>query len=99
MTKSIIKVNENSGGREKNEYNKNNKLDISPQPDIKFKLRRGLKIKMDCEFCGGPISAEPQVFKFANYERFFCCTGCMSGYKQKYAGRIESIKRKFEGKE
>jgi hypothetical protein len=37
--------------------------------------------------------------KFANYERFFCCTGCMSGYKQKYAGRIESIKRKFEGKE
>jgi Lrp/AsnC family leucine-responsive transcriptional regulator len=54
---------------------------------------------MDCEFCGGPISADPHIFKFANYERFFCCTGCMSGYKQKYAGRIESIKRKFEGKE
>jgi hypothetical protein len=39
------------------------------------------------------------VFRFANYERFFCCTGCMSGYKNKYAGRIESIKRKFEGRE
>ena len=50
---------------------------------------------MDCEFCGGPISAEPQVFKFANFERFFCCNGRMSGYKQKYAGRIESIKRNF----
>jgi DNA-binding Lrp family transcriptional regulator len=76
---------------------KNNKLDLRQQPDNKFKLRKGLKIKLDCEFCGGPISADPYVFKFANYERFFCCNGCMSGYKQKYAGRIESIKRKFAG--
>ena len=82
-----------------NENKKNNKLDLRLQPDSKFKLRKGLKIKLDCEFCGGPILAEPHVFKFANYERFFCCTGCMSGYKQKYAGRIESIKRKFVGME
>jgi len=82
-----------------NENKKDNKLDLSWQPDSKFKLRKGLKIKLDCEFCGGPILAEPHVFKFANYERFFCCTGCMSGYKQKYAGRIESIKRKFAGLE
>jgi DNA-binding Lrp family transcriptional regulator len=75
----------------------NNKLDLSQQPNNKFKLRKGLKIKLDCEFCGGPISGDPHVFRFANYERFFCCTGCMSGYKQKYAGRIESIKRKFAG--
>jgi Archaeal TRASH domain len=66
---------------------------LNSKPDSKFKLKRGLKIKLDCEFCSGPISAEPHVFKFANYERFFCCTGCMSGYKQKYAGKIESIKR------
>jgi hypothetical protein len=56
-------------------------------------------IKLDCEFCKGPILANPHVFKFANYERFFCCTGCMARYRQKYAGRIESIKRKFLGKE
>jgi Archaeal TRASH domain len=80
-----------------NENRNNKKLDLSWQPDSKFKLRKGLKIKLDCEFCGGPISAEPHVFKFVNYERFFCCAGCMSGYKQKYAGRIESIKRKFAG--
>jgi DNA-binding Lrp family transcriptional regulator len=80
-----------------NENKKNNNLDPSQQLDSKFKLRKGLKIKLDCEFCGGPVSAEPHVFKFANYERFFCCNGCMSGYKQKYAGRIESIKRKFAG--
>ena len=64
--------------------------------DAKFKIKKGMKIKLDCEFCKGPISGDPHVFRFANYERFFCCTGCMSGYKTKYAGRIESIKRKFE---
>jgi DNA-binding Lrp family transcriptional regulator len=94
--KEYNRDSENSKGTE-NENKKNSKLDLSWQPDSKFKLKKGLKIKLDCEFCGGPISAEPQVFKFANFERFFCCTGCMSGYKEKYAGRIESIKRKFAG--
>jgi Lrp/AsnC family leucine-responsive transcriptional regulator len=63
----------------------------SQQQDAWFKII----IKLDCEFCKGHISTNPHVFKFANYEQFFCCTGCMSGYKQKYAGRIESIKRKY----
>jgi DNA-binding Lrp family transcriptional regulator len=94
LDKEHNKRNENYKGSE-NENKRNNTLDLNWQPDSNFKLRKGLKIKMDCEFCGGPISADPHIFKFANYERFFCCTGCMSGYKQKYAGRIESIKRKF----
>jgi DNA-binding Lrp family transcriptional regulator len=67
--------------------------------DAKYRIKKGIKIKLDCEFCKGPITGDPHVFRFANYERFFCCTSCMSGYKQKYAGRIESIKRKFQGKE
>jgi hypothetical protein len=78
---------------------KNTKPSLDQQQDSKLKIKKGLKIKLDCEFCKGPISANLHVFRFANYERFFCCTGCMSGYKQKYAGRIESIKRKFEGRE
>jgi hypothetical protein len=77
----------------------NNNRQLSQQDITRFKIKRGLKIKMDCEFCKGPISASPHVYKFANYERFFCCKGCMSGYKQKYAGRIESIKRRFEKRE
>jgi DNA-binding Lrp family transcriptional regulator len=96
LDKEQNKGSEYSNGIE-NENKKNIKLDLGWQPDRKFKLKRGMKIKLDCEFCGGPILAEPHVFKFANYERFFCCTACMSGYKQKYAGRIESIKRKFAG--
>jgi DNA-binding Lrp family transcriptional regulator len=57
--------------------------------DVKSRIKKGIKIKLDCEFCKGPIAGHPHVFKFANYERFFCCTGCMS----------ESIKRKFAGRE
>jgi DNA-binding Lrp family transcriptional regulator len=82
-----------------NNMNKNNKSKFDQRQDTKSKIRKGLKIKLDCEFCKGPITLHPHVFRFANYERFFCCTGCMSGYKQKYAGRIESIKRKFQGRD
>jgi hypothetical protein len=67
--------------------------------DANSRIKKGMKIKLDCEICKGLIVGHPHVLRFANYERFFCCTGCMSGYKQKYAGRIESIVRKFEGKE
>ena len=84
------KVIENQG-----DGNRNAKLP-SQQENSKFKIKRGLKIKLNCEFCKGPISTSPHIYRFANYERFFCCTGCMSGYKKKYAGRIESIKRRFE---
>jgi hypothetical protein len=66
------------------------------QESNEFKIKRGLKIKLKCEFCKGPILTYPHVYRFANYERFFCCAGCMSGYKKKYACRIESVKRRFK---
>ncbi len=93
-TKSKILDNEDKI-KKKQQYNNQHE-----QPrDTKYRIKKGIKIKLDCEFCKGPITGDPHVFRFANYERFFCCTACMSDYKQKYAGRIESIKRKFEGKE
>jgi Lrp/AsnC family leucine-responsive transcriptional regulator len=51
----------------------------------------GLKVKMVCEFCGGPIHGRPKVLKFAGIERFFCCTACRAGYKEKHGGRIQSL--------
>ena len=92
---SIVIENEHKA-KKKKQYNNQQQ---QQQDTKKFRIKKGIKIKLDCEFCKGPITGDPHVFRFANYERFFCCTACMSGYKQKYAGRIESIKRKFEGKE
>lgn len=40
-----------------------------------------LKVKLRCEFCNGPINNKPKVLKFANLERFFCCTSCRNDYK------------------
>jgi DNA-binding Lrp family transcriptional regulator len=64
------------------------------QKKIKFSVKNGLKIMMSCDFCHGSIAGDPQVMKFANYERFFCCTSCKSEYKRKYGGRIEAIKKR-----
>jgi DNA-binding Lrp family transcriptional regulator len=65
---------------------------------INQSLISGLAIKMICDFCKGPVYGKPKVLKFADIERFFCCNSCKSGYSEKYKGRIESIKRKYEGK-
>lgn len=66
--------------------------------EIQKKISSGLVINIICDFCDGPVHGKPKILKFANIERFFCCSSCKSGYSQKYHGRIESIKRKYEGK-
>ena len=57
---------------------------------ISVKLNN-LNVNMTCEFCEGPIHKKPIVLKFANLERFFCCTSCRNDYKTKYGGRIQSL--------
>jgi DNA-binding Lrp family transcriptional regulator len=54
----------------------------------------GLKVKVKCEFCGGPIHGTPKVLRFADLERFFCCVSCRNDYREKYAGRIQSLVEK-----
>jgi DNA-binding Lrp family transcriptional regulator len=55
-----------------------------------------MKLKMQCEYCGGPINGKPKVLEFANFQRFFCCIGCKNNYKEKHAGRIESIVEQYK---
>lgn len=66
--------------------------------NMKNKITNGLTINIKCDFCEVPVYGNPKVLKFADIERFFCCNSCKSGYGEKYRGRIESIKRKYEGK-
>jgi DNA-binding Lrp family transcriptional regulator len=79
----------------KSTLNSNLKKEIN---DIQKRISSGLTINIACDFCDGPVFGKPRILKFANIERFFCCISCKSGYSQKYRGRIESIKRKYEGK-
>jgi DNA-binding Lrp family transcriptional regulator len=61
-----------------------------------FKVDNKMKVKMECEYCGGPINGKPKVLEFANFQRFFCCIGCKNNYREKYAGRIQSIVEQYE---
>jgi|SRR5918994_5094146 Lrp/AsnC family leucine-responsive transcriptional regulator len=79
-----VNANTNFGIQDKNYDNDNSIQQFK-------KIKKGLKIVLDCDFCHGIIAGIPQVFKFANYERFFCCTSCRSEYKRKFGGRIQSI--------
>ena len=54
-----------------------------------------MKVKVQCEYCGGPIHGKPKVLEFANFQRFFCCMGCKNHYREKHAGRIESIVEQY----
>ncbi|MGH9954465.1 MAG: AsnC family transcriptional regulator [Nitrososphaeraceae archaeon] len=60
------------------------------------KVVENMKVKMQCEYCGGPIHVKPKVLEFANFQRFFCCIGCKNQYKEKHEGRIRSIVDQFK---
>jgi Lrp/AsnC family leucine-responsive transcriptional regulator len=59
--------------------------------ELENSIKKGMGIQLKCDFCRGAISGKTQVLKFANFERFFCCTECRSSYKKKYSGRIEAL--------
>ena len=56
-----------------------------------IKLDKGMLVKMSCDYCKGPVHGKPNILKFTNVERFFCCTSCKSLYREKYKGRIDSL--------
>lgn len=59
----------------------------------------GLKVKLKCDFCRGPVHGKPQVLRFAGFERFFCCVQCRASYKEKYRGRIEMLQKRVQKEE
>ena len=60
------------------------------------KIDSNMKVKMQCEYCDGPINGKPKTLEFANFQRFFCCIGCKNNYREKYAGRIQSIVEQYK---
>lgn len=72
------------------------KIPISDSNQSEAGLESGMHVKMICDLCDGPIRDKPHVYKFANFERFFCCNTCRTQYKEKNKGRIQSIIEKAE---
>ena len=89
---------EENARRKKNvDNNPQNKVLKKEISEIQKRITSGLTISIICDFCDGPVYGKPKILKFADIERFFCCISCKSGYAEKYRGRIESIKRKYDG--
>ena len=103
-TKDIIQIQsinkDNTRRKEKEDFDKDGHKNIFEEEvyKIKEKITNGLAINLVCDYCDGPVLGKPKVLKFADLERFFCCSSCKTGYNEKYKGRIESIKRRYEGK-
>jgi len=96
----IQNINKDNARKEKENFHKSNhhKNIFEEVHKIEEKITNGLGINLVCNYCHGPILAKAGVLKFANLERFFCCNSCKTDYSEKYKGRIESIKRRYEGK-
>ena len=102
-TKDIIQIqniNKGKTKKEKEDFHKNahNNIFEEEVDKIEKKITKGLAINLVCDYCHGPVLGKPKVLKFADLERFFCCNSCKTDYSEKYKGRIESIKRRYEGK-
>jgi Lrp/AsnC family leucine-responsive transcriptional regulator len=102
-TEDIIQIQniKDNAAREEEYFDKNdnnnNKFEEKINK-IEQKITTGLAINLICDYCHGPIFGQPRVLKFADLERFFCCNSCKTDYSEKYKGRIESIKKRYEGK-
>ncbi len=101
-TKEIIQIQNinKDNAKEKEDFDKNGHNNNFEEEinKIEKKITTGLAINLVCDYCHGPIFGQPRVLKFANMERFFCCNSCKTDYSEKYKGRIESLKKRYEGK-
>jgi Lrp/AsnC family leucine-responsive transcriptional regulator len=102
-TKDIIQIQninkDNARRKEKKDFDKNGHKNIFEEVyKIEEQITNGLAINLVCDYCHGPVHGKPRILKFADLERFFCCNSCKTDYSEKYNGRIEAIKRRYEGK-
>lgn len=59
--------------------------------DPRISIKEGSFIKMKCEYCENEILRIAKVLETSQFKRYFCCGSCLTLYKQKYKGRIESM--------
>jgi DNA-binding Lrp family transcriptional regulator len=57
-------------------------------------IKEGILITIKCDYCNNDISKNSKTLQVGQYERNFCCSSCLTLYKQKYRGRIEALQTK-----
>lgn len=54
-------------------------------------IKEGLAIKLRCDYCNNEILKNSKILQVGPYERHFCCSSCLTLYKQKYRAGIKSL--------
>jgi DNA-binding Lrp family transcriptional regulator len=54
-------------------------------------LKSGTLIKTSCDYCGNEIAKSARKLQVGQYSRYFCCSSCLTLYKDKYKGRIKVV--------
>ena len=56
-------------------------------------VKPGVAVNLTCNYCRGEIPKEPKILRFGEYERYFCCSSCLTLYREKYKSRIRALSR------
>ena len=56
-------------------------------------VKPGLAVNLTCNYCRGEIPKQPKTLRFGEYERYFCCSSCLTLYKEKYRHRIRALSK------
>jgi DNA-binding Lrp family transcriptional regulator len=56
-------------------------------------IKEEMFLKLQCDFCDAEITKKAKKIEIEGHRRYFCCNSCLTLYKQKYKGRIESISK------
>lgn len=56
-------------------------------------IKEGITISIKCDYCNNDISKNSKILQVGQYVRNFCCSSCLTLYKQKYKGRIEALSK------
>jgi DNA-binding Lrp family transcriptional regulator len=56
-------------------------------------IKEGIPFTIKCDYCNNDIVKNSKTFQVGGYERNFCCSSCLTLYKQKYKGRINALSK------
>jgi Lrp/AsnC family leucine-responsive transcriptional regulator len=68
---------------------KDEQISTSPLP-----LKSGTLVKTSCDYCGNEISKSAKKLQVGECSRYFCCSSCLTLYREKYKGRIEVLSKR-----
>jgi DNA-binding Lrp family transcriptional regulator len=56
-------------------------------------IKEGIQITIKCDYCNNDLVKNSKTLQVGQYERNFCCSSCLTLYKQKYKGRIDALSK------